>query len=318
MPVPEVLSTYCLVANWSAEDGSCVTVTLVIPAKANVVAPRAILVVPMVSELLVRALLGMFVSVLLEPLMVLLVSVSVVARPTKVSVDVGSVKVPVLTIEEMVGETSVRPLTLVVVPPKEIVVDPRTIELVVSEPGFMFVSVLVDPLIDTPVSVVRVPPKETDVDPIVTALLTRLAFATLVRVLSEALKVTPVIVPPVTLMLLEFWTAIEPKPRFVLAPDAVLDPVPPLTKFNTPPSVRTPLVVIGPPEKVSPVVPPEASTLDTRAAVPASEASRNTLPPLFLAYSFLSTRFSASSPFARSPGEGWALAVVEWYSWIGV
>jgi hypothetical protein len=45
--------------------------------------------------------------VLLERLIVLLVSVSVVALPTKVSVLVGSDKVPVLTIEEIFGVVSV-------------------------------------------------------------------------------------------------------------------------------------------------------------------------------------------------------------------
>jgi hypothetical protein len=38
---------------------------------------------------------------------VLFVSVSVVARPTKVSVDVGSVIVPVFVIVEIVGEVKV-------------------------------------------------------------------------------------------------------------------------------------------------------------------------------------------------------------------
>ena len=38
---------------------------------------------------------------------VLLVNVSVVARPTKVSVDVGSVRTPVLTMVEKIGAVSV-------------------------------------------------------------------------------------------------------------------------------------------------------------------------------------------------------------------
>ena len=38
---------------------------------------------------------------------VLLVRVSVVALPTSVSVDVGSVRVPVLDMDEMIGEVSV-------------------------------------------------------------------------------------------------------------------------------------------------------------------------------------------------------------------
>lgn len=74
-----------------------------------------------------------------------------------------------------------------------------------------------------------------------------------------------------------------PRPRFVLAPESVVAPVPPFAIPRVPASVRVPLVVIGPPEKDKPVVPPEAFTLETRAAVPASEASKNTAPRLFLA-----------------------------------
>ena len=49
-------------------------------------------------------------------------------------------------------------------------------------------------------------------------------------------------------------------PRLVRAAVAVIAPVPPLVIASVPPSVSVPLVVIGPPEKVSPVAPPEAST----------------------------------------------------------
>ena len=51
--------------------------------------------------------MAIFENVLLDPLIVLLVRVSDVARPTKVSVEVGKVKVPVLTIEEMTGAVKV-------------------------------------------------------------------------------------------------------------------------------------------------------------------------------------------------------------------
>ena len=57
----------------------------------------------MVIELFVRAEFGRFVMVLLAPLIVLLVSVSVVARPTKVSVEVGKVSVPVLLMLDITG-----------------------------------------------------------------------------------------------------------------------------------------------------------------------------------------------------------------------
>ena len=50
---------------------------------------------------------AMLDNVLDAPLMVLLVSVSVVACPTNVSVDVGSVSVPVLTMVAMTGAVNV-------------------------------------------------------------------------------------------------------------------------------------------------------------------------------------------------------------------
>jgi hypothetical protein len=58
-------------------------------------------------EEFVNDALPMFDNVLLAASIVLLVSVSDVARPTKVSVDVGSVNVPVFTICEMIGVVNV-------------------------------------------------------------------------------------------------------------------------------------------------------------------------------------------------------------------
>ena len=52
-------------------------------------------------------------------------------------------------------------------------------------------------------------------------------------------------------------------PRLVNASPAVVAPVPPLATPNVPPSVNVPLVVIGLPLKVKPVVPPEAAMLVT-------------------------------------------------------
>ena len=49
-------------------------------------------------------------------------------------------------------------------------------------------------------------------------------------------------------------------PKFVRAVAASAAPVPPLATANVPPRVSVPLVVIGEPENVSPVVPPEAAT----------------------------------------------------------
>ena len=68
-------STYCLVANCNADTGSCVTATEVKPPRVNEEAPRAIAVVPTVTELFVKEAFAMLVSVLLLPLIVLLVRV---------------------------------------------------------------------------------------------------------------------------------------------------------------------------------------------------------------------------------------------------
>ena len=60
-----------------------------------------------VIELLTRLAFEMDVNVFSAPLIVLLVSVSVVARPTRVSVLVGSVSVPELTIVLKTGDIKV-------------------------------------------------------------------------------------------------------------------------------------------------------------------------------------------------------------------
>ena len=61
----------------------------------------------MVTAELINDAFAMLVNVFVVPEIVLFVSVSVVARPTKVSVLVGRVKVPVLTIVEMTGAVNV-------------------------------------------------------------------------------------------------------------------------------------------------------------------------------------------------------------------
>ena len=83
------------------------TATDVRPPRVSELLPREIDVVPTVSELFVSEALAMLVSVLVAPLIDLFVNVSVVARPTKVSVLVGRVSVPVLTIVAMTGAVSV-------------------------------------------------------------------------------------------------------------------------------------------------------------------------------------------------------------------
>ena len=58
MPEETNVSTYCLVAACSAVDGSCVNVTEVRPANVVAVPPSDTNVLPMVSELLLKAPLG--------------------------------------------------------------------------------------------------------------------------------------------------------------------------------------------------------------------------------------------------------------------
>ena len=87
-------------------------------------------------------------------------------------------------------------------------------------------------------------------------------------------------------------------------------PVPPLVVANVPASVIVPDVVIGPPDVVKPVVPPDTCTLETVAPVDAFDANNVTVPALFLAYSFMSAMFKPSSPLAKLPDVGTAEAVV--------
>ena len=88
---------------------------------------------------------------------VLLVNVSVVARPTRVSVDVGSVSVPVLTIVAMTGAVKVSPAKVVAVPPRLTDVEPIVSELLVNAALPILVIVLAEPLIDLLVNVCVTP-----------------------------------------------------------------------------------------------------------------------------------------------------------------
>ena len=69
--------------------------------------PRAIVLLLIVTELFVNALFGKLVTVFVDPLIDLLVSVSEVARPTNVSVDDGKVSVPTFVIVEITGAVNV-------------------------------------------------------------------------------------------------------------------------------------------------------------------------------------------------------------------
>ena len=64
-----------MVANCKALTGSCVTATEVKPPSVALEPPKAIVVVPIVKDELVKLALAMFVNVLFEPLIVLLVRV---------------------------------------------------------------------------------------------------------------------------------------------------------------------------------------------------------------------------------------------------
>lgn len=61
------------------------------------------------------------------------------------------------------------------------------------------------------------------------------------------------------------------RPRAVLAAEVVVDPVPPLATARVPANVMVPDVVIGLPETVRPVVPPDRAT-DVTVPEPPVEA----------------------------------------------
>ena len=109
--------------------------------------------------------------------------------------------------------------------------------------------------------------------------------------------VVPLIVPPVIATLLALCVDIVPKPDMsvlgMLAeavkaevplpltyPVKVVAPVPPFETTSVPARVRVPLVVIGLPEKVRPVVPPEAETEVT--VPPAAGVAETVIPPAVL------------------------------------
>jgi hypothetical protein len=108
----------------------------------------------------------------------------------------------------------------------------------------------------------------------------------------------------------EFPNAEVPAPNKMRPAVNEVDPVPPLATAKVPAKVIVPDVVIGPPDVVKPVVPPETATLETVAPVEPLDANKVTTPELFFAYSFMSAMFKPSSPFARLPDVGTAEAVV--------
>ena len=87
-------STYCLVANCRAWVGSCVTATDVKPPNVRLVAPREILVVPMVKELFVNAALAMLLNVPPKVKLPELVTVPVKVKPLTLPAPETEVTVP--------------------------------------------------------------------------------------------------------------------------------------------------------------------------------------------------------------------------------
>ena len=114
---------------------------------------------------------------------------------------------------------------------------------------------------------------------------------------------------PVTPMPLFPVTATEvteplpvPAPRFALAPAAVVAPVPPDPTASVPAMVRVPAVVTGPPEKVSPVEPPEAST-EVTVPTPPPDMERVSVPaPGVRTAPDPATRLTMPGKLARSSG----------------
>jgi hypothetical protein len=119
------------------------------------VPPRLTDVLPIVTDELVRAEFGRLVKVLVDPLIDLLVNVSVVALPTKVSVEVGKVKTPPLLMEEMTGRVKVL-FVRVCVAVLVVIVSPPTVPLtdadkVVKAPELAVVAPIGVLLIEPPV-----------------------------------------------------------------------------------------------------------------------------------------------------------------------
>jgi hypothetical protein len=75
-----------LVASCKADVGSCVTATDVKPVSVDVVAPSAILVEPLVTELLVKLELAIFDNVLADPLIDVPANV-VIVEPSATDVE---------------------------------------------------------------------------------------------------------------------------------------------------------------------------------------------------------------------------------------
>ena len=138
------------------------TVTVVNPAKVRLDAPKAIAVVPTVTDELVRLAFAMLVSVLVAPLIDLLVKVSVVVRATSVSVPDGMVIVPPFEIDEIIGSKNVPPVTVLPVKVKAAGKDSVTVDVPVAVISFavplmVVTAPIAEALIDTLAAAVNWP-----------------------------------------------------------------------------------------------------------------------------------------------------------------
>ena len=166
--------------------------------------PKLIVVVDEVSstkviEELSKDELAMFDIVLLAPLIVLFVNVSVVALATKVSVDVGKVKVPELEIDEIIGVVKVLfvNVSVVALPTKvsvevgKVNVPLLLIEEIIGVVKVLFVNVCVSVKVTTVLSMskVIVEPEAVEVNPVPPEILTDWLVGTVITVEESSTKV---------------------------------------------------------------------------------------------------------------------------------
>ena len=166
--------------------------------------PKLIVVVDEVSSTKVidelsKDELPMFDIVLLAPLIVLFVNVSVVALPTKVSVDVGKVKVPEFEIVEIIGVVNVLfvNVSVVALPTKVSVevgnvnVPVLLIEEIIGVVKVLFVKVCVPVKVATVLSMskVIVEPETDEVNPVPPEILTDWLVGIVITVEESSTKV---------------------------------------------------------------------------------------------------------------------------------
>ncbi len=146
-----------MVANCKADVGSCVTATEVKPPRVNEEAPRAIAVVPTVTELFVNEAFAMLLSVLLLPLIDLFVSVWApvkVATVESIAIVTGDPPLKLVP-DKPVPMVKAAVAVAVMVPeaPSATLTPLKVTELLVKAAFGMLLNVFELPLIDLPVNV---------------------------------------------------------------------------------------------------------------------------------------------------------------------